>query len=131
MYYFRHVNEEHQLDDRSTAQARVQMQVVNQLELQVTPLFTIDRIVSGILIQQQCAVWTHECRTLKVVKHTINTQLAGLIVLRYKAESTCIFLCVPRKKTNSIYHTRCSGRLHCCVMYDNNFGGGNQINEYC
>ena len=31
----RHLNDEHQLDDRSTAQARVQMQVVNQLELQV------------------------------------------------------------------------------------------------
>lgn len=35
-YYFRHLNTEHTLDDRSTAQARVQMQVVNQLEIQLT-----------------------------------------------------------------------------------------------
>lgn len=42
-YYFyrlcllnsRHLNIEHTLDDRSTAQARVQMQVVSQLELQL------------------------------------------------------------------------------------------------
>jgi len=33
---FRHLNTEHTLDDRSTAQARVQMQVVSQLELQLT-----------------------------------------------------------------------------------------------
>lgn len=33
--YFRHLNTEHTLDDRSTAQARVQMQVVSQLELQL------------------------------------------------------------------------------------------------
>lgn len=32
----KHLNTEHQLDDRSTAQARVQMQVVSQLELQLT-----------------------------------------------------------------------------------------------
>lgn len=32
---FRHLNTEHTLDDRSTAQARVQMQVVSQLELQL------------------------------------------------------------------------------------------------
>lgn len=32
----RHLNNEHALDDRSTAQCRVQMQVVQQLELQVT-----------------------------------------------------------------------------------------------
>ncbi|XP_076367649.1 uncharacterized protein LOC143255618 isoform X3 [Tachypleus tridentatus] len=32
----RHLNKEHQLDDRSTAQARVQMQVVSQLEIQLT-----------------------------------------------------------------------------------------------
>lgn len=31
----RHLNTEHTLDDRSTAQARVQMQVVSQLELQL------------------------------------------------------------------------------------------------
>jgi hypothetical protein len=31
----RHISEEHHLDDRSTAQARVQMQVVSQLEIQV------------------------------------------------------------------------------------------------
>lgn len=34
-FYFRHINEEHQLDDKSTAQARVQMQVVSQLDIQV------------------------------------------------------------------------------------------------
>lgn len=34
-YCFRHLNTEHILDDRSTAQARVQMQVVSQLELQL------------------------------------------------------------------------------------------------
>ncbi|CAC5419517.1 FOXP2_4 [Mytilus coruscus] len=34
--FFRHINEEHHLDDRSTAQARVQMQVVSQLEIQLT-----------------------------------------------------------------------------------------------
>lgn len=33
---FRHLSTEHALDDRSTAQARVQMQVVNQLEIQLT-----------------------------------------------------------------------------------------------
>lgn len=32
----RHLNNEHALDDRSTAQCRVQMQVVQQLELQVS-----------------------------------------------------------------------------------------------
>lgn len=32
---FRHLNTEHCLDDRSTAQARVQMQVVSQLEIQL------------------------------------------------------------------------------------------------
>ncbi|KAL2299957.1 hypothetical protein Nmel_012813 [Mimus melanotis] len=34
-YNFRHLNSEHALDDRSTAQCRVQMQVVQQLELQL------------------------------------------------------------------------------------------------
>ena len=34
----RHLNTEHTLDDKSTAQCRVQMQVVQQLELQVGPL---------------------------------------------------------------------------------------------
>lgn len=33
--YNRHLNAEHTLDDRSTAQARVQMQVVSQLEIQL------------------------------------------------------------------------------------------------
>ncbi|XP_077495495.1 LOW QUALITY PROTEIN: forkhead box transcription factor P [Amblyomma americanum] len=33
--FVKHLNTEHQLDDRSTAQARVQMQVVSQLELQL------------------------------------------------------------------------------------------------
>ncbi|CAB3373880.1 Hypothetical predicted protein [Cloeon dipterum] len=33
--FFNHLNTEHSLDDRSTAQARVQMQVVSQLELQL------------------------------------------------------------------------------------------------
>lgn len=33
--FYRHLATEHQLDDRSTAQARVQMQVVSQLEIQV------------------------------------------------------------------------------------------------
>lgn len=33
--FFRHLNSEHALDDKSTAQCRVQMQVVQQLELQV------------------------------------------------------------------------------------------------
>lgn len=33
--FYRHLNTEHTLDDRSTAQARVQMQVVSQLELQL------------------------------------------------------------------------------------------------
>lgn len=32
-FYFRHLNAEHCLDDRTTAQARVQMQVVSQLEI--------------------------------------------------------------------------------------------------
>lgn len=32
----RHLNNEHALDDRSTAQCRVQMQVVQQLEIQVS-----------------------------------------------------------------------------------------------
>ncbi|CAG0885363.1 unnamed protein product [Darwinula stevensoni] len=34
--FLKHLNMEHSLDDRSTAQARVQMQVVAQLELQLT-----------------------------------------------------------------------------------------------
>ncbi|KAF7642214.1 hypothetical protein LDENG_00261980 [Lucifuga dentata] len=33
--FLKHLNNEHALDDRSTAQCRVQMQVVQQLELQV------------------------------------------------------------------------------------------------
>ncbi|KAG1681071.1 Forkhead box protein P1 [Nymphon striatum] len=33
--FIKHLNSEHQLDDRSTAQARVQMQVVSQLDLQL------------------------------------------------------------------------------------------------
>lgn len=33
--FLKHINTEHQLDDRSTAQARVQMQVVSQLEIQL------------------------------------------------------------------------------------------------
>lgn len=33
MKYFRHLTSEHQLDDRNTAQVRVQMQVVTQLEV--------------------------------------------------------------------------------------------------
>ncbi|GIY32917.1 forkhead box protein P1-B [Caerostris darwini] len=33
--FLKHLNIEHQLDDRSTAQARVQMQVVSQLEIQL------------------------------------------------------------------------------------------------
>ncbi|XP_035213577.1 forkhead box protein P1-like isoform X3 [Stegodyphus dumicola] len=33
--FLKHLNVEHQLDDRSTAQARVQMQVVSQLEMQL------------------------------------------------------------------------------------------------
>lgn len=33
--FLKHINNEHQLDDRSTAQARVQMQVVSQLEIQL------------------------------------------------------------------------------------------------
>jgi len=35
LIYCRHLNTEHTLDDRSTAQARVQMQVVSQLEIQL------------------------------------------------------------------------------------------------
>lgn len=35
----RHLNSEHTLDDKSTAQCRVQMQVVQQLELQVHTSF--------------------------------------------------------------------------------------------
>nr|XP_054752172.1 forkhead box protein P1-like isoform X2 [Lytechinus pictus] len=34
--FLKHLSTEHALDDRSTAQARVQMQVVNQLEIQLT-----------------------------------------------------------------------------------------------
>ncbi|KAG7177790.1 Forkhead box protein P1-like, partial [Homarus americanus] len=34
--FHKHLNTEHTLDDRSTAQARVQMQVVSQLERQLT-----------------------------------------------------------------------------------------------
>ncbi|XP_064604865.1 forkhead box protein P1-like isoform X3 [Liolophura sinensis] len=34
--FLKHLNSEHQLDDRNTAQARVQMQVVSQLELQLS-----------------------------------------------------------------------------------------------
>lgn len=35
VFVCRHLNSEHTLDDKSTAQCRVQMQVVQQLELQV------------------------------------------------------------------------------------------------
>ncbi|TNN27223.1 Forkhead box protein P2 [Liparis tanakae] len=35
--FIRHIGSEHTLDDRSTAQCRVQTQVVQQLELQVSP----------------------------------------------------------------------------------------------
>lgn len=33
--FLRHLNSDHNLDDRATAQARVQMQVVSQLEIQL------------------------------------------------------------------------------------------------
>lgn len=36
LFAYRHLNNEHALDDRSTAQCRVQMQVVQQLEIQVS-----------------------------------------------------------------------------------------------
>lgn len=35
MVLYRHLNSDHNLDDRATAQARVQMQVVSQLEIQL------------------------------------------------------------------------------------------------
>ena len=35
IFQFRHLNQDHALDDKSTAQCRVQMQVVQQLEKQV------------------------------------------------------------------------------------------------
>uniref|UniRef100_A0A3Q2YWX3 Forkhead box protein P1-B-like n=1 Tax=Hippocampus comes TaxID=109280 RepID=A0A3Q2YWX3_HIPCM len=38
--FFKHLNSEHTLDDKSTAQCRVQMQVVQQLELQCHVVFT-------------------------------------------------------------------------------------------
>lgn len=40
LVFHRHLNNEHALDDRSTAQCRVQMQVVQQLEIQVCHLIT-------------------------------------------------------------------------------------------
>uniref|UniRef100_A0AAQ4NV89 Forkhead box P4 n=1 Tax=Gasterosteus aculeatus aculeatus TaxID=481459 RepID=A0AAQ4NV89_GASAC len=39
--FIKHLNNEHALDDRSTAQCRVQMQVVQQLEIQVSPIHAL------------------------------------------------------------------------------------------
>ena len=46
----KHLGAEHILDDKSTAQARVQMQIVSQLELQLQKVernFLISNVVSG------------------------------------------------------------------------------------
>src|SRR4029434_11348514 len=51
-FLHRHFNSEHALDDRSTAQCRVQMQVVQQLEIQVC-VFTLSTCV--------CLCATHMC----------------------------------------------------------------------
>ncbi|TNN63294.1 Forkhead box protein P4 [Liparis tanakae] len=40
--FIKHLNNEHALDDRSTAQCRVQMQVVQQLEIQVSHISTLN-----------------------------------------------------------------------------------------
>lgn len=59
MYCCRHLNSEHALDDRSTAQCRVQMQVVQQLELQVKPrLFLISFQYSSAPTPLQHSVMT-------------------------------------------------------------------------
>ena len=46
LFIFRHLNTEHTLDDRNTAQARVQMQVVSQLEIQVNFRPSINGLVT-------------------------------------------------------------------------------------
>lgn len=45
LFVCRHLNSEHTLDDKSTAQCRVQMQVVQQLELQVHSTIIINLII--------------------------------------------------------------------------------------
>lgn len=54
MYCCRHLNSEHALDDRSTAQCRVQMQVVQQLELQVKTTFIFD--ITSVFLHFQISV---------------------------------------------------------------------------
>ena len=54
MYCCRHLNSEHALDDRSTAQCRVQMQVVHQLELQVKTTFIFD--ITSVFLHFQISV---------------------------------------------------------------------------
>lgn len=47
-FFSRHLNNEHALDDRSTAQCRVQMQVVQQLEIQVCYMDVLSYYLSTI-----------------------------------------------------------------------------------
>uniref|UniRef100_A0A3Q0T715 Forkhead box P4 n=1 Tax=Amphilophus citrinellus TaxID=61819 RepID=A0A3Q0T715_AMPCI len=53
--FIKHLNNEHALDDRSTAQCRVQMQVVQQLEIQVGQMLTrkhLNLASSGSLLKR-------------------------------------------------------------------------------
>lgn len=56
---YRHLNSEHALDDRSTAQCRVQMQVVQQLELQVKIMFDIN--TASVLIKSDEIIYLPSC----------------------------------------------------------------------
>lgn len=79
----RHLNTEHALDDRSTAQCRVQMQVVQQLEIQVgtTSASKDARLKSRLLPQSVPCVLAVPCRrgvarlrtTSKIISHPSAT----------------------------------------------------------
>lgn len=56
VFFYRHLNSEHTLDDKSTAQCRVQMQVVQQLELQVSSSDALQQL-QHLLISQRRGVF--------------------------------------------------------------------------
>ena len=56
----KHLVAEHILDDKSTAQARVQMQIVSQLELQlqkVESLVWLGYVWSDVVDRDKCCCW--------------------------------------------------------------------------
>lgn len=82
----RHLNTEHTLDDRSTAQARVQMQVVSQLERQLTKerdRLQVSTVAISLLLLFKISLWEISCTELPVttVSSTYHFPLVGIASL--------------------------------------------------